>query len=90
MAADTDDPTYSIPQKTGDLDDVSDAGTPATGDTLRFNATDGEYKRVAHAAAITDEVVAAGANPTKAEYDSLVGKFNALLVAARAKGIIAP
>lgn len=32
--------------------------------------------------------VAAGANPTKAEYDALVGKFNALLVSLKANGLV--
>lgn len=41
------------------------------------------------ASAITDATAAAGANPTKAEYDALVTKFNALLAAVRGVGIIA-
>lgn len=41
------------------------------------------------AATITDATVAAGANPTKAEYDALVGKFNAVLLALEGKGILA-
>jgi hypothetical protein len=42
------------------------------------------------APAITNATVAAGANPTKAEYDALVGKFNSLLAAARSAGIVTP
>jgi hypothetical protein len=41
------------------------------------------------AAAITDAAVAAGATPTKAEFDALVGKFNAALAALRGLGAIA-
>ncbi len=41
-----------------------------------------------HGAAITDASVAVAA-PTKAEFDALVGKFNALLAAARSAGLIA-
>jgi len=41
------------------------------------------------AAAITDAVVADGANPTKAEFDALAAKFNALLLACRGVGVIA-
>lgn len=41
------------------------------------------------AAHIADGEVAAGANPTKAEYDALVGKFNALLAAVENVGILA-
>lgn len=39
--------------------------------------------------AIADAAVAAGANPTKAEYDALVGKFNSVLAALRGVGAIA-
>lgn len=38
--------------------------------------------------AITDAAVAAAA-PTKAEFDALVGKFNALLAGLRDAGLIA-
>lgn len=41
-----------------------------------------------HGAAITDQALAAAA-PTKAEFDSLAGKFNALLAAVRSAGLIA-
>lgn len=41
-----------------------------------------------HGAAITDQAVAVTA-PTKAEFDSLAGKFNSLLAAVRSAGIIA-
>lgn len=38
-----------------------------------------ELKRLSNVANIPNAVVAAGANPTKAEYDVLVGKFNSVL-----------
>lgn len=38
--------------------------------------------------AIASANVAAGANPTKAEYDALVGKFNALLADLKSNGLI--
>lgn len=41
------------------------------------------------AATIADAAVAAGANPTKAEYDALVGKFNTALAALEGVGILA-
>lgn len=41
------------------------------------------------AAHIADAAVAAGANPTKAEYDALVAKYNAVLVALEGTGILA-
>lgn len=39
-------------------------------------------------ALITDATVASGANPTKAEYDGLVAKFNALLDGMAAVGLM--
>lgn len=41
------------------------------------------------AAHIADAAAAAGANPTKTEYDALVVKFNALLAAVEGVGITA-
>lgn len=41
------------------------------------------------AAHIADAEVAAGAAPTKTEYDALVGKFNDLLAAVENVGILA-
>lgn len=41
------------------------------------------------AANITDTTAAAGANPTKAEYDALVTKFNLVLTALKNVGILA-
>jgi len=41
------------------------------------------------AATIADAAAAVGANPTKAEYDALVGKFNAALAALEGVGILA-
>lgn len=38
---------------------------------------------------IVDAVAAAGANPTKEEYDALVTKFNAVLTALKNVGILA-
>lgn len=38
---------------------------------------------------IADEAAAAGANPTKAEYDALVTKFNAVLAALEGVGVLA-
>jgi len=38
---------------------------------------------------IADAAAAAGANPTKAEYDALVTKFNAVLTALEGVGILA-
>lgn len=42
-----------------------------------------------HGPSIEDESPAAGTAPTKAEYDSLVGKFNALLKVCRSANLIA-
>lgn len=39
--------------------------------------------------AITDAGVAAGTTPTKAEFDAVVSKLNALLAVARDTGLIA-
>lgn len=38
--------------------------------------------------AVTAANVAAGANPTKTEYDALVGKFNTLLTQLKDNGVI--
>lgn len=38
--------------------------------------------------AVTNAAVAAGATPTKAEYDALVGKFNALIAELKSQGLI--
>jgi hypothetical protein len=43
------------------------------------DAVDDQLKRTSTAAHIPNAAVAAGANPTKAEYDALVGKFNSVL-----------
>lgn len=37
---------------------------------------------------IPNAAVAAGANPTKAEYDALVGKFNSVLTTLRDAGLL--
>jgi hypothetical protein len=42
-------------------------------------AVDAQLKRTSNQAHIPNAAVAAGANPTKAEYDALVGKFNLVL-----------
>ena len=67
-----------------------------------LNPTAGAMRESRRAAAVTDapaltSVVAAGANPTKAEYDALRvdvtnlrTKLNQALAALRAAGIIAP
>lgn len=39
---------------------------------------------------VADAAVAAGANPTKAEYDALVGKFNTVLAKLETSGILTP
>lgn len=43
------------------------------------DAVDAQMRRGSTQAHIADAAVAAGANPTKAEYDALVGKFNLVL-----------
>lgn len=43
------------------------------------DAIDAQLRRTSSEVHIPDAVVAAGANPTKAEYDVLVGKFNDVL-----------
>lgn len=43
------------------------------------DATDAQLRRTSTQAHIPNAAVAAGANPTKAEYDALVGKFNLVL-----------
>lgn len=40
---------------------------------------DDQMRRTSKQAHIPNAAVAAGANPTKAEYDALVGKFNQVL-----------
>lgn len=47
------------------------------------DAVDAELRRTSTHAHIPNAVVAAGANPTKAEYDVLVGKFNEVLATLR-------
>jgi hypothetical protein len=42
-------------------------------------ATDRHLRGTSNQAHIPNAAVAAGANPTKAEYDALVGKFNLVL-----------
>lgn len=42
-------------------------------------AVDAQLKRTSTQAHIPNAAVAVGANPTKAEYDALVGKFNLVL-----------
>lgn len=42
-------------------------------------AVDDQMQRTSSQAHIPNAVVAAGANPTKAEYDALVAKFNLVL-----------
>lgn len=46
-------------------------------------ATTDQLKRGSDVGVIANAVVAAGANPTKAEYDALVGKVNAVLEVLR-------
>jgi hypothetical protein len=67
-----------------------------------LDPTEGAARQAKQAAAVTNvaaltSVVAAGANPTKAEYDALRvdvsnlnTKVNALLAALRTAGLIAP
>lgn len=43
------------------------------------DAVDAQLRRTSSQAHIPNAVVAAGANPTKAEYDALVGKVNLVL-----------
>ncbi len=74
--------TLNNQQQGGDLWEVGGELRVLTGGKITPN--DGTQ-----AAAITDAAAAAGANPTKAEYDATVGKLNALLAAARAVGLIA-
>lgn len=70
---------------------------PQGGDALVVLAADGGKilgqdsagAAPAQAAHIADAAVAAGAAPDKAEYDALVGKFNALLLACERAGILA-
>lgn len=49
---------------------------------------DDQLARTSNVGVIANAAVAAGANPTKAEYDVLVGKFNSLLQVARDAGLI--
>lgn len=42
-------------------------------------AVDAQLRRTSTQVHIPNAAVAAGANPTKAEYDALVGKFNLVL-----------
>lgn len=44
---------------------------------------DDQLKRTSNVAHVPNAAVAAGANPTKAEYDALVGKFNQVLTVLR-------
>jgi hypothetical protein len=44
--------------------------------------------QLVHGPAVSDAAQAAGAAPTKAEYDALVAKFNALLAACRSANIV--
>lgn len=43
------------------------------------DAVDDQLKRTSSQAAIANAAVAAGANPTKAEYDTVVAKLNSVL-----------
>lgn len=49
---------------------------------------DEQLERTSAQAHIPDAVVAAGANPTKAEYDALVAKFNLVLGVLRDAGLL--
>lgn len=52
------------------------------------DAVDDQLKRTSTQVHIPNAVVAAGANPTKAEYDALVGKFNLVLGVLRDAGLL--
>lgn len=62
---------------------VADGGSidVETGGKITANGT--------QASNIVDADVAVGANPTKAEYDALVAKFNSVLAALEGIGILA-
>lgn len=47
-----------------------------------------QLRRGSDVVAIADHTAAAGANPTKAEYDALVVKFNKVLEVLRDTGLI--
>lgn len=47
-----------------------------------------ELKRVSNVPFQANAIVAAGANPTKAEYDALVGKFNNVLTILKDAGLM--
>jgi len=49
---------------------------------------DEQLERSSDVAVIADHTAAAGANPTKAEYDALVVKFNKVLETLRDSGLI--
>jgi xanthine dehydrogenase iron-sulfur cluster and FAD-binding subunit A len=52
------------------------------------DAVDDQLARTSTQAAITNAAVAAGATPTKAEYDALVAKFNLVLGVLRDSELI--
>lgn len=90
MAHDADDPVYTNINKLGDLQDVKDsASEPTDRSTLVYSAADDQYVQTAPSAALTDvAAISGGEAPTEAEFNALVAKFNTLLAACRAKGII--
>lgn len=90
MAHDTADTAAVIPHKLGDLFDVDDAAVTDDKTTLVYSLADTEFKKVAPSATIADvTALTGGESPTEAEFNALATKFNALLAAAKAKGIIA-
>lgn len=46
-------------------------------------ATDAQMRRTSAVGVLADQAVAAGANPTKAEYDALVASHNSVLQVLR-------
>jgi hypothetical protein len=74
--------TLNNRQQGGDLWEVGGELRVVTGGSITPNSG-------TQPAAIADHAAAAGANPTKAEYDALVVKFNLTLAALRGVGLIA-
>jgi hypothetical protein len=90
MAHDTADTAGKIPHHLGDLFDVDDAALTVDKTTLVYSLADTEFKKVAPSATIADVAALTGGEaPTEAEFNALATKFNALLAACVAKGIIA-
>jgi hypothetical protein len=90
MAHDTADTAASIPHTLGELFDVDDAAVTTDKTTLVYSLADTEFKKVAPSATIADvTALTGGEDPTEAEFNALATKFNSLLAACKAKGIIA-